>query len=198
MQLYAALDATGKGACSTAQQSALDAAVSWIRGHYGDIGWSPSDCVPNGTPNACENKPDPTSCWGGVPFILPTGLNPLEEAALQMLYRAPARRVRDTLERSDLTLVIHCRNRFWRHRGVRLCKTWNKLTAGFAPCPSSYATTKKHINICEWYLDRVVAGDQTAEQLARIVLHEIFHVWGANESAAQAMENATGWSRPTF
>ena len=198
VQLFAALDATGKGACSTDQQAALDAALSFIRSHYGDLGWGPADCVPNGPDSSCEEgMPDPTACWGGVPFIFPPGLNPLEESALQVLFRAPALRIRDTLERPDLELVIHCRNRFWVEDGTRWCRTVNKLTPAFTPC-RDFTNTKKHINICEWYLNRVVDCEQTPEQLAVIVVHEMFHAWGANEAAARAMHRATGWVEPTF
>ena len=96
-----------------------------------------------------------------------------------------------------MTLVIHCRNRYWRDGGIRPCRTLSKIAPAVTPC-QDFSHTKQHINLCEWYLDRVVDGDQTPEQLASMILHEMFHVWGANEFAARQMELATGWQTPTI
>ena len=194
IQTYAAIDTSGKGACNADQQQVIHYAIEWIRSHYGDIGWLPGDCVPNDMQGCVV--PDPFACWGGYDFPIDvTGLNPLEIAMVQRWYLAPARRIRDTIERPDMTLVIHCRNSLWSSGGTHWCSPVGDKILGYTTC-ATQTLDKKHINICEWFLNDVVDCTYTVEQLASVILHEMFHALGADEQAARAMERATGWDHP--
>jgi hypothetical protein len=85
-----------------------------------------------------------------------------------------------TLNDPDINFAIHCSSNV-------ACGPLAAFTNG-----GQWAQESKDIHICRTLLDDVDAGTFSIRTLACVIVHEIFHVWGADEHAADSME-PSGW-----
>ena len=90
----------------------------------------------------------------------------------------PRTLVRKTLLEDNINFVINCNsNSSCREDGV----------TAYTNC-GQYNDAQQDIHICNDYL----SGEPPTSQLACVIVHEILHVWGADENAVEAME-PNGW-----
>lgn len=94
----------------------------------------------------------------------------------------PRSLVQMTLSDSDIDFKINCNDPADCETGAQLaytrCNQWRQ--------------GQQDIHICKTYLDT----DPDPDALACVIVHEIFHVWGADETAAWAMQPTGSWSCP--
>lgn len=71
--------------------------------------------------------------------------------------------------------------------------TTNCLPKGWTAC-GQWNDPVKDINLCRTWLGR----GPTDEEVACVIVHEIMHIWGADENAARDVHVRTGWTCPSL
>ncbi len=102
---------------------------------------------------------------------------------------SPRTVIRETLDNNSINFVIHC---------ARVC---SRNQAAYT-VNGQWRQNRQDIHICESFLDEVDVspfdlqrGIYTISGLACVIVHEIYHVWGADEHAARRMQ-PSGWACP--
>lgn len=166
-------DAKGVGSCGTQYGSVVAQAITYIRNNWKEI---TTTCVRNGADPTCgpQHGTYTQGCFGGR---TPAGATPRS-----VVWRA--------VFGSSSTVVLQCR----RTKGG--CRRDCPGPAAFTPCGQEGRATQ-YVYLCKAFLDGVVSDRYAVAFLARVVVHEIFHLYGANESAAGDMEPAWGTASRT-
>lgn len=156
--------------CSSVR-SLVDDAVAFINTNINDV---PTTILANSSPGC--NGSSPTTRFGGHSHRGIVSPRTLVD-----------RTVNGT---NGIAFRIGCENRDRASNGLFDCSV-SCIPKGWTAC-GQWNDAVKDINLCRTWL----ANTPTAEEVACVVVHEIMHVWGADEAAAQGVEVGTGWNSP--